>query len=204
MSDSDGGASPLDAEHRGVAGAARALYELAETLRTEGGLVAGVVAPVAPPLLPHDVGARVAAGPRAADDPAAYAFVVEAIREGYLLHHGGPRLVHTTDVDLALLAGDRLYALGLERLAALGDTDAVAALADLIALSAQARAGGDADLAEAVWDAGVAQVGWGDTGALRAARERARAGDPSAARALRDAAREAAPPTASVGGTPGR
>ncbi len=47
------------------------------------------------------------------------------------------------DPDLALLAGDRLYALGLERLAALGDLDAVAELADVIALCAQAHAEGD-------------------------------------------------------------
>ena len=39
------------------------------------------------------------------------------------------------DPDLALLAGDRLYALGLERLAALGDLEAVAELADVIALA---------------------------------------------------------------------
>ena len=41
------------------------------------------------------------------------------------------------DADLALLAGDYLYALGLERLAALGDLEAVRELSDLISLSAQ-------------------------------------------------------------------
>jgi len=41
-----------------------------------------------------------------------------------------------------LLAGDHLYALGLARLAALGDLDAVAELADVISLSAQAHASG--------------------------------------------------------------
>ena len=44
--------------------------------------------------------------------------------------------------DLALLAGDRLYALGLARLAQLGDVEAVSELADVIALCAQARAEG--------------------------------------------------------------
>ncbi len=42
-----------------------------------------------------------------------------------------------TDPDLALLAGDYLYALGLERLAALGDLAAVRELSDLISLAAQ-------------------------------------------------------------------
>ena len=52
--------------------------------------------------------------------------MVEAVREGYLLHYGEPRLLAGHDDDLALLAGDYLYALGIERLAALGDADAVA------------------------------------------------------------------------------
>jgi hypothetical protein len=176
-----------------------ALDVLADALRAEGGLVAATVAPVAPPVHPGDHGARAAAGPRAAGSPATYALVVEAIREGYLLHYGAPRLVHTADADLALLAGDRLYAFGLERLAELGDTAAVAALADLIALSAQARAGGDEDLAEAVWEAGVVHVGWGDDDVLRSARAQARRGDPSAAHALRSAARQVAPELAPQG-----
>ena len=58
---------------------------------------------------------------RAAAAPGEYALVVEAVREGYLLHYGEPRLLAGHDADLALLAGDYLYALGLDRLAALGD-----------------------------------------------------------------------------------
>ena len=58
--------------------------------------------------------------------------MVEAVREGYLLHYGEPRLLAGHDPDLALLAGDYLYALGIERLAALGDAEAVLELADLI------------------------------------------------------------------------
>ena len=65
------------------------------------------------------------------------------------------------DPDLALLAGDRLYALGLARLAELGDLDAVAELADVISLAAQAHAEGDAERAAAVWAAGAAAVGHG-------------------------------------------
>ena len=87
-------------------------------------------------------GELVAAGPRASD-PVGYAIVIEAIREGYLLHYGKPRLFPASiDRDLALLAGDFLYALGLERLSLLGDIDAVGELADLISLAAVIHADG--------------------------------------------------------------
>ena len=79
-------------------------------------------------------GSFVAAGPRATA-PDDYATLVEAIREGYLLHYAEPRLFAAEiEPDLALLAGDFLYALGLERLSGLGDTEAVTQLADLISL----------------------------------------------------------------------
>ena len=60
-------------------------------------------------------------GPRAAGT-SDYELLVESIREGYELHYGAPRVVRTDDPDLALLAGDRLYALGLERLGAASAT----------------------------------------------------------------------------------
>ena len=75
-------------------------------------------------------GLLAALGPRSAAAPGEYAFVVEAVREGYLLHYGEPRLLAGYDDDLALLAGDYLYALGIDRLAALGDTEAVAVLGE--------------------------------------------------------------------------
>jgi hypothetical protein len=90
-----------------------------------------------------------------------YAFLVEAIHEGYLLHYAAGRVVQPEDPDLSLLAGDRLYALGLARLAELGDLDAVTELADVISLAAQAHAEGDAERAAAVWEAGVRAVGDG-------------------------------------------
>ena len=71
-----------------------------------------------------------------------YALVIESVLEGYLLHFGTPRIITTDDPDLRLLAGDYMYALGLSRLAALGDLDAVRALADLITLSARHHAEG--------------------------------------------------------------
>jgi hypothetical protein len=90
-----------------------------------------------------------------------YAFLVEAIHEGYLLHYASGRVVQPEDPDLSLLAGDRLYALGLARLAELGDLEAVAELADVISLAAQAHAESDPERAAAVWEAGVRAVGSG-------------------------------------------
>ena len=126
-------------------------------------------------------------GPRAAGREADYALLVEAIVEGYLQHYGTGRVVRPDDPDLALLAGDRLYALGLARLAELGDLAAVAELADVISLAAQAHAEGDPERARAIWQAGAAAVGHGTVPELAAAKAAARAGEPDAAAALRAA-----------------
>jgi hypothetical protein len=80
-----------------------------------------------------------------------YAFVIEAVREGYLLHYEQPRLLVGHDSDLALLAGDYLYALGLDRLAALEDTRAVAILSDLISDCARLQAEGETSPIENLW-----------------------------------------------------
>jgi hypothetical protein len=58
------------------------------------------------------------------------------VREGHDLHYGPA----AEDPDLALLDGDRLYAAGLEQLAAVGDLEAIRALADLISDCARAAA----------------------------------------------------------------
>jgi len=128
-----------------------ALERLADALRAEGGLLASTVVSADAPPQPH--------GAAVADRGDAYPLLVEAIREGYLQHYVTGRVVRPADPDLALLAGDRLYALGLERLAAVGDLAAVAELADVIALCAQAHAEGDPARAEAIWEAGAAAVG---------------------------------------------
>lgn len=167
-----------------------ALDRLSATVRDRGGLLAEAVEAVAGGApTPH--GDTAAAGPRAAADPARYALLVEAIREGYLLHYAAGRVVSSDDADLALLAGDQLYAIGLAELAELGDLDAVGELADVISLTAAAQAVADEDLAEAVWEAGAVAVGWGATPGHMTAKALARAGDPSAAEALRAAARAA-------------
>src|SRR6185436_20584446 len=118
---------------------ADALDELAGLLRADGSVVSPHVTD--PEGERPVLGELAAAGERTAVAPAEYALVVEAVREGYLLHYGEGRVVCGADADLALLAGDYLYALGLERLAALGDLDAVRELADLISLSAQIHDG---------------------------------------------------------------
>jgi hypothetical protein len=69
-----------------------------------------------------------------------FAAGVEAIYEGHLLHHGRSRLFSPQTEGSRLLLGDFLYARGLAWIAERDDVEAVAALADLIALSAQARA----------------------------------------------------------------
>jgi hypothetical protein len=161
-------------------------------LRAEGGLLAEALGPE--PTHDGALGAAAAGGPRSAGREADVAFVIEAIREGELLHYGTPRLFAAIEPDLALLAGDRLYALGLARLAELGDVEAVSELADVIALCAQAHAEQRPELADAVWQAGVAAVGWGASEALQEAKAAARGGDPGAARALTSAAREVGGP----------
>ena len=79
-------------------------------------------------------------------------FVLEAVYEGYLMHYGEPRAFTGMDDDLRLLAGDALYALGLDRLAEYGDLEAVAVLSDLISATAQAQAEGRPADAEALWE----------------------------------------------------
>ena len=165
------------------------LDRLAAALRTDGGLMAGAVADAG--RADGALGAAAASGPRAAGREDDYALLVEAIVEGYLQHYGTGRVMRPDDPDLALLAGDRLYALGLARLAELGDLDAVAQLADVISLAAQAHAEGDGDRAEAIWAAGAAAVGHGSRPELERAKAAARAGEAGAARALRAAAPDA-------------
>ena len=134
------------------------LDRLADDVRARGGLLANAVSPASSD---GAYGAIAAAGSRAAGHEDDYALLVEAIHEGYLLHYASGRVVRPDDPDLSLLAGDRLYAIGLARLAELGDLEAVGELADVISLAAQAQAEGDPDRAAAVWDAGVRVVGDG-------------------------------------------
>ena len=167
--------------------AAAALERLAEALRAERSVITALVGD--PPYPPPALGALAATGPRAAAAPGEYAVVVESVREGYLLHYGGGRVVTGADPDLALLGGDYLYALGLERLAALGDLAAVTLLSDLITLAATVHASAGAARSEArvaaeadgLWLATAAAVGAGESAAHSAAIGALRAGSPDAA-----------------------
>jgi hypothetical protein len=124
-----------------------ALQALAEQLRAEDTPISPhVVDPAEPPKLGELAGGG------------EYALVVEAVREGYLLHYEMPRLLAGHDPDLALLAGDYLYALGLDRLAALGDTRAVAILSDLITNCARLQAEGDTDQIDGLWREAAEQI----------------------------------------------
>jgi hypothetical protein len=168
---------------------------LHEALLAEGGTVAGVLDPRGPDRRsghePPGPAQLAATGPRTRGREREYELLVEMILEGYRLHYTEPLVVRPDDPDLALLLGDQLYALGLARLAALGDVDAVAELADVISLVAQAHSAADPDLARAVWEAGAVAVGWGPSDDHRRAKERARASHADASEALRRAAASA-------------
>jgi hypothetical protein len=132
-----------------------------------------------------EIGELVAGGPRAAGDGERYATILETIAAGAGLHYDADG----DGADLDLLRGDERYAAGLSLLAQLGDLDAVAELADLISLVAEAEAASDAELVAAIWQAGAVAIGWGGSKQLTEAKSLARSGDPRAAAALREAAR---------------
>ena len=175
-----------------------ALARLRSLLSEEGGLIATLIdeggsvdsdCPTASEGASAESPASVAAqGPRTAQQPDEYELLVEAIYEGYLLHYGAPRVLRAPDDDLRVLAGDRLYAIGLARLVELGDTLAVAELADTISLSALAQGAGRRELADAVWAAGARAVGWGSSEQHGRAKELVATGAPEAIEAMRTSA----------------
>jgi hypothetical protein len=111
---------------------------------------------------------------------------LETIYEGYLSHYGTSRLFDIADPDVGLLLGDYLYAHGLVRIAACGETEAVADLSELISVCGQLRAEsaeGDGPL----WAASAALLGRGPE--LDAARAALRLrGDPAPLEAVARAA----------------
>jgi hypothetical protein len=169
---------------RSAADGQRALFA---ALQSEGDSVSAALrkpAPAAADEQSPGPAQEAAAGPRATGREAEYELLLEMIYEGTRLHYGTPRVFAADDPDLRLLLGDRLYAGGLARLAELGDLEAVAELADLISLQAQAQAREDAELAAAVWVAGARAIGWGGSSAHEAAKALARSEDPRACGAL--------------------
>jgi hypothetical protein len=157
-------------------------------LRAEGGTIAELTCDQDPTCGSSEAARLAAAGPRARGLEAEYELLVEMIFEGCRLHYGPQRVVRTADPDLALLLGDQLYALGLARLARIGDLDAIGELADIISLVAQAHVARAAELADAVWMAGAVAIGWGTEAQHEQAKELARIQDSGAAAALISAA----------------
>ena len=123
------------------------LQDLADQLRGEDTAIAPHVVD---PAEPSQLGEIVGGGE--------HALAIEALREGYLLHYEEPRLLAGHDADLALLAGDYLYALGLDRLAALGDTRAVIVLSDLISECARLQAEGKAGSIPGLWRSAAEEI----------------------------------------------
>lgn len=163
------------------------LERLRELLLAEGGLIASLVDPASPDRASSEAGPAqlVASGPRAEGQREEYELLVEAIYEGYLLHYRAPRVVLAPGEDLGVLAGDRLYALGLDRLVKLGDMHAVAELADVITLTALAQADRRDELSQALWSAAARAVGWGPSAAHERAKASVRSGAPEALAELR-------------------
>jgi hypothetical protein len=172
-----------------VHGPEAALEQVAERLRLQDTVISShVVEPSVQPVF----GPLAASGPRAAASPGEYSFVVESIREGYELHYGSPRILAGQDEDLSLLAGDYLYAIGLERLAAMRDSEAVAELSDLISLSATCHGQGAESALPALWLAAAIAVGCGGGETHEAAKSALRSGTRGAADELLDAATKTA------------
>lgn len=172
------------------------LLRLAALVRGEGGMLGSLVrddvAVNGAHALPEGPAQVAAAGPRAAGRREEYELLMEAIYEGYLLHYDEPRVIDGGKADLRLLAGDRLYALGVSRLVALGDVPAVSELGDLITISARAQEADEDELASAAWMAGARAIGWGASPEHERAKELAFAGSPDALVALRASARSPA------------
>ncbi len=172
----------------GLSLSSSSLERLEALVREQGGLMAGLLPATPIPANGHGGGGPAqiaAAGPRAEARADEYELLVEAIYEGYLLHYGAPRLLRPAEADLGLLAGDRLYALGLARLVELGDLAAVGELADVITLTSLAHGDGNGELAGAIWEAGARAVGWGPSEEHTRAKALARAGSPEALGAMR-------------------
>jgi hypothetical protein len=124
--------------------------QLTDVLRAEGGLLTAALCGDGDAPRDEALLAPVPDGP--------YALTLAAVREGYLLHYAEGNVVAAPDADLALLGGDRLYALALAELAQLGDLEAVVALADLISECARAHADEEPAQAAAAWEAAVQAI----------------------------------------------
>lgn len=95
---------------------------------------------------------------------AAYAEVIADIARGARLHYENR---DSTDPDLDLLLGDQSYASGLAKLAAIGDIEETARLADLISRVAQLHADGESAAARELLAAAERRLRDGGVGEQR-------------------------------------
>ncbi|MEY4226764.1 MAG: hypothetical protein RL190_1521 [Actinomycetota bacterium] len=118
---------------------------------------------------------------------------VEAIYEGYLVHHAPRgRGFRAPDREQGLLLGDYLYATGLVQVTAAGDVEAIAALSDLVTLAAAQRAEADRPADAELWLATARHLAGPRDDRLAVALDALRAGDraPLAALVADDEAQE--------------
>ena len=87
-----------------------------------------------------------------------YADVIAEIARGARLHYENEA---SPDPDLDLLLGDQSYASGLAKLAAIGDIEETARLADLISRVAQLQADGESAAARELLEAAERRLGGG-------------------------------------------
>ena len=87
-----------------------------------------------------------------------YAEVIAEIARGARLHYEN---AESPDPDLDLLLGDQSYASGLAKLAAIGDIEETARLADLISRVAQLHADGQSVAARELLAAAERRLGGG-------------------------------------------
>lgn len=101
------------------------------------------------------------------EDGGELALGLEYIFEGYLLHYGSSRLLTPERSGFDLLAGDYMYARGLDRVAALDDLFSIRVLAGLISLCAFFHGEKSGGAAPAAWlAAALLLAGGGDEAAL--------------------------------------
>lgn len=163
--------------------ASLSLQSLAERIREEGPPLTVRDLPAVDPGEP-DFGELASDGPRTRDRQVDYAFVVEAVREGYLCHYGRSRVLDRPDEDLVLLAGDLFYAIGIRGLADLDDLESTGILSDLIRVAAELQASGRPDLAESLWLGQIVALACGKDEVQKEAVEALEVGREGAAEAL--------------------
>ena len=93
--------------------------------------------------------------------PGTYAEVIADIARGARLHYENQ---DSADPDLDLLLGDQSYAIGLAKLARLGDIEETGRLADLISRVAQLHASGESAAARELLLAAERRLGTGGVG----------------------------------------